>query len=72
MIDRRKFIRNAGIAGIGLGAIPSSNLHSFLKDELWFKISLAEWSYNKEIKSGEMTNLDFPGNCERKVGLRCR
>ncbi|MDH5379711.1 MAG: sugar phosphate isomerase/epimerase [Cyclobacteriaceae bacterium] len=31
------------------------------KPEMFFKISLAEWSYHKALQANEFTNLDFPG-----------
>lgn len=37
--------------------------------ELFFRISLAEWSLNKSIKSGEVSNLDFPKIAREKFGL---
>ena len=30
------------------------------EDDLFFKISLAEWSLNKKIRGGDLDNLDFP------------
>jgi len=37
----------------------------------WFKISLAEWSLNKTIWAGKMTNLDFPRIAKRDFGIDC-
>ena len=34
-----------------------------------FKISLAEWSLNKSIRGGKMTNLDFPKVARREFGI---
>jgi len=34
-----------------------------------FKISLAEWSLNKAIRGGKMTNLDFPKVAKREFGI---
>ena len=36
-----------------------------------FKISLAEWSLNKTLRSGKMTNLDFPAVAKREFGIDC-
>jgi sugar phosphate isomerase/epimerase len=33
------------------------------------RISLAEWSLNRSIKAGSMTNLDFPSVARREYGL---
>jgi sugar phosphate isomerase/epimerase len=37
--------------------------------DLFFKISLAEWSLNKELFSGKMTNLDFPARAKNDFGI---
>ena len=37
--------------------------------EMFFNISLAEWSLHKTIRSGEMTNLDFPAIAKNKFGI---
>jgi L-ribulose-5-phosphate 3-epimerase len=34
-----------------------------------FRISLAEWSFNRELFAGEMTNLDFPKRAKREFGF---
>ncbi len=36
-----------------------------------FRISLAEWSLNKTLRSGKMTNLDFPVVAKREFGIDC-
>lgn len=37
--------------------------------DLFFKISLAEWSLNKAIFSGEFSNLDFPAKAKNDFGI---
>jgi len=37
----------------------------------WFKVSLAEWSLNKTIRAGKMTNMDFPRIAKREYGIDC-
>lgn len=37
----------------------------------WFKISLAEWSLNKTIRAGKMTNMDFPRVSKQEYGIDC-
>ena len=39
------------------------------KKDLFFKISLAEWSLNKELFSGKLTNLDFPAKAKNEFGI---
>ncbi len=36
-----------------------------------FKISLAEWSLVRTLRSGTMTNLDFPKTAKQKFGIDC-
>lgn len=36
-----------------------------------FKISLAEWSLNKTLRAGKMTNLDFPRIAKREFEIDC-
>lgn len=37
--------------------------------ELFFKISLAQWSLNKAIFGGQMNNLDFPAVAKKTYGI---
>lgn len=39
------------------------------KKDLFFKISLAEWSLNKQLFSGKLTNLDFPAKAKNDFGI---
>lgn len=39
------------------------------KKDLFFKISLAEWSLNKQLFGGHMTNLDFPARAKNDFGI---
>ncbi|HEU5145418.1 MAG TPA: sugar phosphate isomerase/epimerase family protein [Chryseosolibacter sp.] len=36
---------------------------------MFFKISLAEWSLNKQLFSGKLTNLDFPAKAKNDFGI---
>ena len=37
--------------------------------ELFFKISLAEWSLHKSLFDGKLTNLDFPAKAKNDFGI---
>ena len=37
--------------------------------DLFFQISLAEWSLNKELFGGKLTNLDFPAKAKNEFGI---
>jgi len=39
------------------------------KKDLFFKISLAEWSLNKQLFSGKLNNLDFPAKAKNDFGI---
>ncbi|PHI20484.1 xylose isomerase [Lewinellaceae bacterium SD302] len=38
-------------------------------EELWFKISLAQWSLNKAIFAGDLDNLDFAAKARNDFGI---
>lgn len=73
-LDRRSFIKNSGKGIIGLSAItaiPFFNGESLAKTngDLFFKISLAEWSLNKNLFGKKITNMDFPGIAKNEFGI---
>lgn len=39
------------------------------KKDLFFKISLAEWSLNKQLFGGQLTNMDFPAKARNDFGI---
>lgn len=81
MNKRRDFLKKAGLLSLGLGLSVDTltNLYAcnekaaFSSDragkELFFKISLAEWSLHRALKGGKMTNLDFPVVAKRDFGI---
>ncbi|MEP2349250.1 MAG: twin-arginine translocation signal domain-containing protein, partial [Algoriphagus sp.] len=68
MNTRRNFLKTAGLAtaAIGLG-LPQLAVASKKVDPL-FKISLAEWSLNRQLFSGKMDHLDF-AKLTKKAGI---
>lgn len=73
---RRQFIKDLGkgVAGVSaVSAIPLLNLNNKAmagtNGDLFFKISLAEWSLNKNLFGKKMTNMDFPGVAKNKFGI---
>lgn len=69
--DRRTFLKNlggftAGFTAISAGLASCNNAESNNEEvkinpaKLFFTISLAQWSLNKELFAGEIDNLDFP------------
>ncbi len=67
---RRQFIKKtlAASAGAVLIAKNTTMFASFHKSKS-FKISLAEWSLNKALFSGEISNLDFPVFTKKEFGI---
>jgi len=71
--SRRKFIHRGGTLGLGLGVLPILSCQNTQSTEASsaedsgekpviqpiYKISLAEWSFNKSLFAGEMDNLEF-------------
>ncbi|MDZ7607670.1 MAG: sugar phosphate isomerase/epimerase family protein [Cyclobacteriaceae bacterium] len=71
--DRRSFIKSSS-GFLGLAAVSSfvgkTNQAMALKNtELFFKISLAEWSLNKTLFSGKLTNMEFPAKAKNDFGI---
>lgn len=68
--SRRQFINRSAFLGAGLaaasmiGCSPRQN-----PKEPRFKVSLAEWSLRDWIRSGRMTNLDFPKVAQSEFGI---
>ena len=59
-MNRRKFLEKSALAGAGL--VASGTLTDSLfadHPEPVFKISLAQWSLHRTLKSGKIDNLDF-------------
>jgi hypothetical protein len=73
MTDRRSFMGMAGLAAgstllNNLAAAPAAAAAAAAKDP-WFRISLAEWSFNRALFANKMTNLDFPVVARRDFGI---
>lgn len=40
-----------------------------VKSDMFFKISLAEWSLHRALKAGQLDNLDFPAKAKNTFGI---
>ncbi|MEN8203257.1 MAG: TIM barrel protein [Bacteroidota bacterium] len=70
MQSRRTFMKSAALAAAGISAgqavhardkLVNSGVPTMDKnDELFFSISLGQWSLNKSLFEGKLDNLDFP------------
>lgn len=70
--QRREFIKRGVTATAGL-SMASAFPHAFAwpgsSGDMFFKISLAEWSFHKALFANEMTNLEFPGKAKNEFGI---
>lgn len=57
---RREFLKNAGIGGAGLMIAPALLKACRIDSEMFFKISIAEWSLHNMLDAKKLTNLEFP------------
>ena len=67
-INRRAFLKSSLAAGalVGVGSVGCATLN---RQRSLFEISLAEWSFNKALFSGEMDHLDFAKVAKQEFGL---
>ncbi len=65
---RRDFLRQAGLL-TAMGLIGTDALSNLPDRKMFFKISLAEWSFNQALKSNKMTNLDFPVTARKTFNI---
>lgn len=70
--DRRSFLKTIGKAGLGAAVfanMPVTDLFSADGKDLFFEISLAQWSFHKALFAGEMDNLDFASTAQNEFGI---
>lgn len=66
-MNRRKFVGQLGLlSAAGLMSIPTDAEAS---KKLFFKISLAQWSFQKSLKSGKLNALDFPVKARKEFDI---
>ncbi len=70
-MKRRTFIRTtaAGAASAAFAAAMPGILNAAVPGDLWFDISLAEWSLHKKLFAGGLDNLDFPAYARDNFGF---
>jgi sugar phosphate isomerase/epimerase len=70
-LNRRDFLRQSSLLIAGLGLAGCTTMKAIAAEKPLFKISLAEWSYNKQLfkkAQPHMDNLDFPA-ATRQLGI---
>lgn len=69
-MKRNEFIKLSTLGLLGFSLAPSNSWSELLKDdELFFKISLAQWSLHRTLQSGKLDPLDFPVKARKDFGL---
>ncbi len=60
-----------GIGALGLSVLPVMATPAYFnrRKELFFSISLAQWSLHKTIFGGKLDNLDFPETARKTFGI---
>ena len=67
-MKRREFVKKMQ-AGAGMLLLPDIG-NFFTKENMFFDISLAEWSLRVPLRNGTMTNLDFPEVARKQYGIK--
>lgn len=74
-MTRRSFLMlsSAALCGVSLHMLPKGLRRAFAAEacEEPFKISLAEWSLNRALRAGKMSNLDFPRVAKQEFNIDC-
>lgn len=77
---RRKFLKQSGQVGLGIGLLGLTACSQKITDvktatgmidtsDLFFDISLAQWSLNKAFFGGKLDNLDFAAKAKNDFGI---
>src|SRR6056297_2420300 len=70
-MDRKNFLKQLGILGVSTSipaALPSL-MSTPITDDLFFDISLAEWSLHRALQNGDLTHLQFPAIAKQEFGI---
>lgn len=69
--SRRNFLKTLGVSAITAGSLQQilTSCAAPASKELFFEISLAEWSLHKTIFEGKLDNLDFPELAKKEFGI---
>lgn len=71
-MDRKKFLKLGGVVALSLPVsrfLTALHSESGTASELFFKISLAQWSLHRTIRSGDLDHLDFPAIVKNEFGI---
>lgn len=68
-MNRKNFIKKMAVLSAATGVVNNAIGQVFNPTEMFFKISLAEWSLHKSLFAKTMTNLDFPAKAKNDFGI---
>ena len=71
--DRRTFLKTLGKAALGAAGIahlPAGTLQAAPRADMFFDISLAQWSLHRHLFDGDLDNLDFAPTSFSQTKLR--
>jgi sugar phosphate isomerase/epimerase len=64
---RRQFLQNLGILAAGFALAPDS--FASMNANVEYKLSLAQWSLHRMLRSGKLDNLDFPAYTKKQFNI---
>ncbi len=68
-MNRLHFLQLTTTAGFGVVVAPMPFARAALAPDSLYRISLAQWSFNKSLRAGKLQNLDFPLVARRDFGI---
>lgn len=70
---RRTFLKTAtawsALTALGIAEAAEAAPTAIGAKKLFFKISLGEWSFHKQLQKGTLNNLDFPAKAKNEFGI---
>ncbi|WPP48090.1 sugar phosphate isomerase/epimerase family protein [Catalinimonas niigatensis] len=68
-LNRRSFLSASAKATAGLSMLPFLSKTSLWSENMFFNISLAQWSLNKSFRNGTLDPLDFAQIAKKEYGI---
>jgi len=70
-MDRRRFLQLSGlvIASVGIPGVLSASDTTKTNSDLFFDLSLAQWSLHRTLSRGELDHLEFAATAKKEFGI---
>lgn len=70
-MDRRRFLQLSGlaIASVGIPGALSATATTRANSDLFFSLSLAQWSLHRALSGGKLDHLEFPATAKKEFGI---